>query len=58
MELREFVTETVMAIQEGVAEAIRRAVEKQSIAKDFIGIINPVWEGEVDWKSPLSSTWR
>jgi hypothetical protein len=51
MELREFVTETLMAIQDGIAEAIRRAVEKQSTEKHFTGIINPVWEGEDDWKA-------
>jgi Trypsin-co-occurring domain 2 len=49
MELREFVAETLLAIQEGVADAIRRADESKTL-----GRINPVWEGgadeKVDWK--------
>jgi hypothetical protein len=49
MELREFVTETLIAIQEGVFEAIKRRQESP-----MVGAINPAWnpkDGEkVDWK--------
>jgi hypothetical protein len=47
MELREFVAETLVAIQEGVAEAIRRVDENK-----VVGRINPVWRGDekIDWK--------
>lgn len=47
MELKEFVAETLVAIQEGVAEAIRRADEMK-----VVGRINPVWRGDekIDWK--------
>jgi hypothetical protein len=48
MELREFVAETLLAIQEGIAEAIRRADENGTL-----GRINPVWQGDdekSDWK--------
>ncbi len=49
MELREFVTETLIAIQEGVQEAIHRWTEGQRT-----GVINPVWNVKdgvtVDWK--------
>jgi hypothetical protein len=46
MELQEFVTETLVAIQKGVAEAITRAEEDKTI-----GAINPVWsDDKVDWK--------
>lgn len=47
MELREFVAETLVAIQEGVAEAIHRADESKTI-----GRINPVWRSDekIDWK--------
>ena len=47
MELSEFVTETLMAIQRGVFEAINR-MEKEKIA----GVISPVWHSgeQIDWK--------
>ncbi len=49
MELREFVTETLIAILEGVQEAIRHTQKTQTV-----GSISPVWstkEGEkLDWK--------
>src|SRR5579864_9190809 len=52
MELREFVAETLVAIQEGVADAIRRADENKTI-----GRINPVWQGDekIDWKEYVQS---
>jgi|SRR6516162_6997805 hypothetical protein len=47
MELKEFVTETLLSITEGVGEAIRRRLEDKS----GVSVINPVWAGmEVDWK--------
>ena len=49
MELREFVTETLVAIQEGVRAAIERVEESKAI-----GVVNPVWDSgdgeKVDWK--------
>ncbi|MGJ5082719.1 hypothetical protein [Bradyrhizobium sp. HKCCYLS3013] len=48
MELRDFVAETLLAIQEGIAEAIHRADERKTI-----GRISPVWRGDnerIDWK--------
>lgn len=52
MELKEFVSETLVAIQEGVAEAIRRADETK-----VLGRINPVWRGDdpIDWKEYVQS---
>jgi hypothetical protein len=48
VELKEFVTETLIAILEGVDAAINRADESK-----LLGVINPLWadEGEkMDWK--------
>jgi hypothetical protein len=47
MELRDFVAETLVAIQEGVAEAIRRVGENKTV-----GRINPAWRSDekIDWK--------
>jgi hypothetical protein len=54
MELREFVAETLVAVQEGVSDAIRRVGERK-----VIGIVSPVWEGgageKVDWKDYVQS---
>jgi hypothetical protein len=48
MELKDFVAETLLAIQEGVADAIRRSDENSTV-----GRINPVWQSaneKIDWK--------
>ncbi len=47
MELREFVAETLIAIQEGVQDAIARMKERK-----VIGTVSPVWDDgtKVDWK--------
>jgi hypothetical protein len=51
MELREFVTETLVAIQEGVQGAIRHVSKNP----EMLGRINPIWlEGETvveGWKN-------
>jgi hypothetical protein len=46
MELREFITETLLSITEGVGEAIRRRLADVS----GVAVISPVFDGEVDWK--------
>ena len=47
MDLTEFVTETLVAIQKGVLAAINRMDDEH-----IVGTINPVWlaEGKIDWK--------
>lgn len=46
MELQDFITEALVAIHKGVADAIN-----QNDAAGGIGTISPIWIGEMDWKA-------
>ena len=48
MDLKEFITETLISINEGVRDAIEKG-DKDKI----VGSINPTWIGEINWKDQV-----